>query len=312
MELPIVTSHGFFTKPFSRHFNHVFPFCNKSIPLAPNIRIERFSMEETRSPYSISADLRTMCEEGFLKDALDYFELAHQGGLRPVSDDYIFLLQQCSKLKALSDGMRLHGILQRIEVELDTFLANNLLSMYAKCGSIVDAHQMFYTMRKRDVVSWTALINAYALQGYRKEALRLFNLMLKRHFKPNKITFVCLLKACDGSAALEDGKHIHYHIRRRCVETNRVVGMALVDMYIRCGTLKSALKVFNKIPKENNRVWNLMIEAYVQNGQVEDALRLFQRMERAKVEPNEQTFVNVLKACNISAALQQGKEIPAE
>lgn len=51
-------------------------------------------------------DMRAMCEEGQVKEAVEYIELLHKGGLRMSQKSYAFLLQECAKLKALDEGKK--------------------------------------------------------------------------------------------------------------------------------------------------------------------------------------------------------------
>lgn len=266
---------------------------------------------ERINKFSVVEDLRAMCEEGQLKDAVNYFALVHQGGLQVVSDDYAFILQQCAKLKAFKEGQLVHQLLIESEMKSDVVLETNLLSMYAKCGSIADARQVFDGMHRKDVVAWTMMINVYAQRGDFKEVLKMFHQMRKRHVRPNRFTFICMLKACTCPADLKKGKHIHDHIIQRHLETDTYVGGALVGMYAKCGSISCARKVFNKIIRRNWISWNLMISIYVEHGQAVAALKLFQQTLQARVEPNEMIFVNVLKACISLADLEKGKQLHA-
>ena len=62
-------------------------------------------------------------------------------------------------------------------LEKDIVLGNGLIDMYARCGSIEDACNVFNNLEVRDVVSWTALISGYALHGLGEEALACFEQM---------------------------------------------------------------------------------------------------------------------------------------
>lgn len=46
--------------------------------------------------------------------------------------------------------------------------------MYAKCGSIEEARQVFEKMHKRNVVTRTSIVVGYAAPGFGKEPLQLF------------------------------------------------------------------------------------------------------------------------------------------
>ncbi|KAI3839287.1 hypothetical protein MKW92_002830, partial [Papaver armeniacum] len=51
--------------------------------------------------------------------------------------------------------------------------------MYAKCGSIDLAQEVFERLPERTVVSWTAMIYACAVNGHGYDALEMFSRMLQ-------------------------------------------------------------------------------------------------------------------------------------
>jgi pentatricopeptide repeat protein len=46
--------------------------------------------------------------------------------------------------------------------------------MYAKCGKVEIARQMFDNISRKNVVSWTAMIGGYAMHGLAEDAHTLF------------------------------------------------------------------------------------------------------------------------------------------
>eukprot|EP00249_Psilotum_nudum_P002047 c14877_g1_i1 orf=1-321(+) len=106
--------------------------------------------------------------------------------------------------------------------------------MYGKCGSVEDARMVFDKIYPRDLISWTCMIDAYSQNGYGKQALELFWQMQQEDMEPNDVTFVGILRACAGPAALTDGKVIHANIVESRFVSDIVVETALVNMYGKC------------------------------------------------------------------------------
>ena len=46
--------------------------------------------------------------------------------------------------------------------------------VYANCGSLEEARDIFHSLRVHDVVTWTTLIVAYIEHGHGEEALKCF------------------------------------------------------------------------------------------------------------------------------------------
>jgi hypothetical protein len=59
---------------------------------------------------------------------------------------------------ALEEGRCVHNQIIDCQWDLDVFVANNLVDMYAKCGSIDDVQGIFSKMPSQDVVTWTTML----------------------------------------------------------------------------------------------------------------------------------------------------------
>eukprot|EP00250_Pteridium_aquilinum_P035727 c9868_g1_i1 orf=2-316(+) len=104
--------------------------------------------------------------------------------------------------------------------------------MYAKCGLLMEAHEVFHEVSTRNVVSWTALISGYVEHGFANEALHCFEQMRLDGVPPDVVTFVCILKACGNVGATDTGQDLHGEIERKgLLERDIVVGNTLIDMY---------------------------------------------------------------------------------
>uniref|UniRef100_A0A9I9EBP5 Pentatricopeptide repeat-containing protein n=1 Tax=Cucumis melo TaxID=3656 RepID=A0A9I9EBP5_CUCME len=71
----------------------------------------------------------------------------------------------------------------------NVILATAIMDMYAKCGKLVTARNMFDKMPQRNLVVWNSMVSAYSQYGRGAEALRLFVDMELAGFVPNKATF---------------------------------------------------------------------------------------------------------------------------
>eukprot|EP01018_Ginkgo_biloba_P003193 Gb_13221 [translate_table: standard] len=256
-----------------------------------------------------SDDVRRLCRQCRLKEALDSLQVVNQC---VDSSAYVALLQLCMKKKALSDGKLVHAHMNETGFVPGTFLQTTLLSMYAECGSVVEARRIFDQMPKREVLSWTVMIKCYAKHGLAEEALTLFHQMRRSGFQPDQFTFASVLPACANLAALEEGVEIHKCIIKSGFQSNVFVQSALVDMYAKCGNLKKARNVFDKMLKPDVVSWTMMIAAYTRHGISEEALALFHQMQQTGIQPDQFTFATVLPACANVACLEQGMEIHEE
>ena len=77
--------------------------------------------------------------------------------------------------------------------------------MFARCGDLKSAMQVFNKVMKREVSARTVAFGAMAVEGNGYEAIELFNKMLQRGIKPHGVVFVGLLTALSRSGLVEQG-----------------------------------------------------------------------------------------------------------
>jgi len=133
--------------------------------------------------------------------------------------------------------------------------------------------------------------------------------MNNKHNPIDISTYVSLLQACTQNKALKEGNSIHAHINKTGFTRDRTLSNTLVNMYVKCGSLVDARRVFDQLTQRNVCSWTIMISAYARHGFPEEALTLFHQMQKTGLHPNHFTFASVLPACASLASLEQGMEI---
>lgn len=118
--------------------------------------------------------------------------------------------------------------------------------------------------------------------------------------------YISLLKLCEDLKSLELGEKVHDFVRRSKFGGDVELGNGLIGMYVKCGSLKDARRVFDKMPERNVSSWNLMISGYTANGLGNDGLLVFKRMKQQGIAPDEETFASVLAACVSVEAVEEG------
>lgn len=245
-------------------------------------------------------------QQGYGQQALQLFQQMKEEGVDPNHFTFACILNACSNIAALEQGMLIHVCII-VSGKWDAYIGSTLIGMYSKCGKLKDAQNVFDTLPKWEVVAYSVLIAGYTQHGHGTQALALFHQMEREGLKPNDMTFVCVLKACSNIKALHQGKLIHCCIIACCLELVDFIGNTLIDMYVKCGSLEDACRIFYELPKQSVVTWNAMMLGYAQHGYDQEALLLFQQMQKEGFEPSNVTFVNILKACSNISALDQGK-----
>ncbi|XP_057868710.2 pentatricopeptide repeat-containing protein At1g09410, mitochondrial [Cryptomeria japonica] len=246
----------------------------------------------------------SLCKQDRLKQALYSLELKTSQNIPADHETYASILQVCSSNKSLAEGKLVHAHIIQTGLFPNVFLANTLLIMYTKCGTLSDGRKVLDEMSFRNVISWTALISAYAKQGHSEDALMLFDEMKETQVQPNQHTFLGVLSACANLRALKIGRDVHEQIKNIGFQPNVFLGGALVDMYVKCGSIKDARDVFDKMPDRDVVLWNSMIAGYVQVGDFDEALKMFDKMPMQNVVSWTTMIVGYGQCGNMDAALK--------
>lgn len=193
----------------------------------------------------------------------------------------------------------------------DLHVGSCLIDMYSKSKNLVMARRVFDRMKSKNIVAWTAMIAGYAHNGVPEEGLMLFRTMQSRdRIPPNRVSIVSILPACSSLAGLMEGKQIHGFSVRTEMNNDASVSNGLIDMYCKCGSLKSARCIFDDDSFCNDAItWSSMIAGYGLHGKGEEAVLLFNKMLMIGIKPDAITYVGVLSACSRAGLVNEGIEI---
>eukprot|EP01018_Ginkgo_biloba_P001634 Gb_19896 [translate_table: standard] len=225
--------------------------------------LKLFQKMPERDVVSWTTMIAGYAQNGHGEESLKLFLQMKLAGVKPDSKTFASVLPACATLAALEQGMEIHEEIIRGGFQRDVTVANALVDMYAKCGSIDNARDVFDKIHQRTVVSWNAIISGYAMHGCGKEALKLFEQMQQSGIKPDHVTLVGILSACCHAGLVNEGWQYfncmsqYYHITPAMEHYG-----CMVALLGRAGCLDEALDFINKMPiKPDANVWGSLLGA---------------------------------------------------
>ncbi|GAB2272617.1 hypothetical protein Dimus_007439 [Dionaea muscipula] len=244
--------------------------------------------------------------------AIDVFYQMVQSGVEVDPVAVMTAVAACGMLRSLLDGRKVHEMAREFGVDSDVLVGNSLLKMYIDCGRLEVARETFDAIPSRDVVSWTEMIRGYVRTGKFNDGIKLFRKMVLSgdRFKPDPVSICCILPACARMTARNQGKEIHGYLIRNQVDMNITVMNAVMDMYVKSGSIEDASRIFDGIMglRRDAISWTIMIQGYSLHGQGELGVELFLQMQKQNTthEIDQLLYAAALHACTTANMVKEG------
>lgn len=155
----------------------------------------------------------------------------------------------------------------KVGVECSVVVANCLIDMYGKCGSVKEAIWVFDEIDDKDIISWNSVIAASARNRKLEQAVRFLHQMPI----PDTISY------------------------------NEVI-----NGFAQFGNIDAAIHILSRMPNSNSSSWNAIITGYVNRNQAREALAFFSNMHSNDIEMDQFTFSIILSGIASLSSLTWG------
>ncbi|PIA60901.1 hypothetical protein AQUCO_00300430v1 [Aquilegia coerulea] len=220
---------------------------------------------------------------GFVEESMIMYIELLRASVSPSECSFVGVLSGFEGLRYLDASKQIHGMVLKTGSEFYTSVSNSLINM--------------------DIVSWNTVIGAFAKSFDPGKALELFLTMPLHGFTQNQATFASVISSCSSLHILKCGELIHAKAIKININSDIIVGSALIDFYSKCNCLEQGDVVFIELRTKNVISWNALIAGY-SNKDFRASFSLFQQMLHEDYRPNEFTFSAVLKL-SMTQNLQQ-------
>ncbi|ONK54890.1 uncharacterized protein A4U43_UnF10020 [Asparagus officinalis] len=261
-----------------------------------------FELMPTRNLISWNTLISALCKAGDMKSARSVFDRM------PIRDANSWNAMITAYVTC-NDILAARSIFDQMK-DKDVVSWTAMISGYTKIGDMESARSLFDQMTVKNVISWNAMISGYSQNSRFDEALSMFqNMLLDGLFLPDEATLVSVVSACSQLGSLEHGNWVYSYIKKNNLNLTMPLGNALINMFSKCGDIRTAEYVFNQTTMKCVITWTTMVSGLAFNGQCREALALFKRMCAEGIEPDDIIFITVLSACSHGGLTEEGQEI---
>ncbi|KAL6906206.1 hypothetical protein ACP4OV_003807 [Aristida adscensionis] len=275
------------------------------------LAVRVFEEMPERDVVAWGAAIAGFAHKGMKREALEHFRWMVEDGVKVNCVVLTSIVPVIGELRARNLGREIHGfVVKKFADRKDAAKVQaGLVDMYCKCGDMVSGRRVFYSSKKRNAVSWTALMSGYASNGRPDQALRCIAWMQQEGIRPDLIAVGTVLPVCTKLKALREGKQLHAYALRRWFLPNVSLCTSLITMYGSCNHLEYSHRVFHAMDKQTVQAWTALVDAYLKNGDPLTAVDLFRSMLLANRRPDAVAITRVLSVCCGIEALKLGKEL---
>ncbi|KAK8970568.1 Pentatricopeptide repeat-containing protein [Platanthera guangdongensis] len=190
-------------------------------------------------------------------DALRLFDEMQAGGFEPDNAALVSALSCCAQLGLLERGRAIHDRIGRARKAMNAHLLTALVDMYAKCGAINAAVNLFDVCPCKNQFTWNTVIVGLAMHGHGVLSLEYFDKMQTAGVRPDGVTFLGVLVACSHSGFVETARKFFGEMEAvHAVPRELKHYGCMSDLLGRAGFIGEAMEMIEEMPvKGDAYVW---------------------------------------------------------
>ncbi|MQL78021.1 hypothetical protein Taro_010453 [Colocasia esculenta] len=241
------------------------------------------------------------------EDALQLFDSLLASGIRPDDVSLVTALSACAQLGALDRGQSIHNYIAHHRTRPNVFLSTGLVDMYAKCGCIDTAREVFECCPRKNLFTWNAIVVGLGMHGHGHLSLEYFNRMQAAGVQPDGVTLLGALIGCSHAGLIDTAQKLFddmtdvYGIERELKHYG-----CMSDMLGRAGLIEEAMEMIEGMPMEGDEyVWGGVLGGCRIHGNVEVAEIAAAHL--LEINPEDSGIYSVL--ANIYASARRWKDV---
>lgn len=234
---------------------------------------ELFDEMPVRDAVSWNTILTGYAQTNNYKEAIVFFNQMLALGLKPDNIALVAALSACAHLGELELGKAIHNYIKWNRIPIDCFLSTSLVDLYAKCGCIESARDIFDTSPDKNMFTWNALLVGLAMHGHDHLLLDYFSRMVQAGVQPDGVSFLGVLVGCSHAGLVREAQKLFeemesiYGVPRELKHYG-----CMADLLGRAGLIEDAIRMIKRMPMGGDvHVWGGLLGGCGTYGNVEIA-----------------------------------------
>ncbi|KAH6758664.1 hypothetical protein C2S51_018899 [Perilla frutescens var. frutescens] len=200
----------------------------------------------------------------------------------------------CAQHGKMAKGKEIHGYIERNGIKLDTFIGTALVDLYAKCGYIEMAKEVFRSCPEKNMALWNTMLKGLAIHGDGGSLLQYLSRMVEDGVQPDGATILIVLFGCSHLGLINYAKRIFVEMESVCgVPREPQHYTCMVDVLAHGGLIKEAREMIEETPMEADAfMWGALLGGCKKHGDVEGAEEAAKHLMQMK--PGDSSAYSVL------------------
>ncbi|KAM6578618.1 hypothetical protein CsatB_030455 [Cannabis sativa] len=229
-----------------------------------------FNLIENSNGFIWNTMMRAYVQRNCPQKALFMYKSMLEENMGPDYYTYPLLVHACAVRCSQIEGKQMHSHVFKMGFDLDVYVQNTLINMYAVCENMADARKLFDESPCLDLVTWNSILGGYV-----------------------------------QTANVEEASYIY----DRMPVKNTIASSSMIAMFGKAGLVTEACHLFDDMPEKDMASWSAVISCYEQNEMFNEALAMFTKMNANGIKLDEVVVITVLSACTNLLIVQTGKMV---
>ncbi|CAF0902753.1 unnamed protein product [Adineta steineri] len=248
-----------------------------------------------KSNYIYTTMIKGLISNNMLDKVLDLFD---EMKIQPSRITLTMLFSVCARInddRAKQTGRKFLNEMSKDFLN-DNILLNSAINMLMKFGDVKNAEDLFQIIKKKDIITYGAMMKGYTLNKMCDKALDLFEQI---ELNLSNVSYSIIFNACaqlSNDRAKQIGRRLFDEIPEN-FKVNKYIQSSAIDMLMKFGDIKNAEILFKMFEQKDIITYGAMMKGYNINNEPLKSLKLFEEIKKNELKIDEIISLILIDTC---------------